>query len=187
MTRILIVDLEGVLIKTVREPILHPQATEILAKSRQDFDRTYLWTLAQLQDAYNILKHYELTRYFSRMIGAYFEGEKIREAMIGIQDGKWDRRFRYMPKTTVPKDMRVLGEPENMVLLEDVVTMTTEQIEVVAKILGIDPQKLPEELRVMRNGNPKDRIVYIDSFTGNGNHSLIEAYAKVLSKLDPSR
>ncbi len=144
MSKTIVFDLEGVLIVSISEPILHPEAKEVLKKSKKDFYQTYLWTLANEKVALPILKDFNLLEYFNKII--YRNSEETQKARL-------NNRF---------KDLTVLGNPENFILIDDILT----------------------ELGNKKLGYPLERSIHIESFIGQKNHSLLIPYQVALSKFN---
>lgn len=177
----------GVLITSIREPQLHPEARLVLEWSKQDFRYTYLWTLADIELAYDTLKGLSLLDYFRLIIGQDRKNRLGAAMVLRIKDGIYNTRnpYDYLEQTDIPKDLRKIGNPEELVLIEDFYSLT--ELEVNA---GIERGLITAEERLgligkeIRLGYPPERVVHIPKFNGQPDDSLVEAYTKPLYKFD---
>ena len=67
---VMIFDLDGTLMD-LRHRNLHPETKEVLERSNQDCNATYLWTMTRISKAYNTLKRAGILVYFQTIIGQY--------------------------------------------------------------------------------------------------------------------
>ncbi len=139
--RIIVFDLENVLIKTNDNPILNPQAEQVLQMARQDFDEVYLWTFSDESKARPILERYDLLKYFDKLM--YNESKETRQSVA--------RGYA--------KDLSVLGNPTEFVLLDD-------------------------DAKPPLPCYPRERIVNVEPFNGQEDHDLMKFYKQALEMFE---
>lgn len=183
MVKTIVWDLEGVLIVRSQEPEVHPDAVEVLERSRQDFDRVYLWTRVEIRRAYEILRYKGLLKYFDRLVCKKTEREGLRDYMIGIENGRFSGMAAYLSESEHDKDLRLLGgDVGDKILIEDVMRFTKDQINAVCMMQGVDPALFPDDKRVARGGYPLERVVHIETYRGDNPHSLVIPYEEALKR-----
>ena len=142
MARKLIWDLVGVLMTTVRNPKVHPQARELLERSRADFDETWLWTLDDIRDVIKALNAFELMQYFDALIGR--SHVLMSETLYRLEDGR----------IISSKPLSYDGNRKNLDILPG---------SVIDYVLIDDCGEF---------GMPKDRVIIVPGFVGNLEHNL---------------
>lgn len=182
MSKILLLDLEGVLIETATYPNVHPEAIEVLESARNDFDKTYLWTHCEIRKAHKILRDNKLLGYFNGLIGLYVCENRFRDLLMWIVDGEYNGKSVCIPESPHIKDLSVFeGSPSNKVLINDVEILTDEHRRIISTHMKIALKDL-ESLEIPIGGYPRERVVQIDSFKGQEGHSLVKPYEEALKK-----
>ena len=144
MRKKLVLDKDGVLVSDIGDK-LHPEAMKVLNRAREDFDDIILWTLSSEFAAEQMVKRHNIDGYFSEVYG--------RASKVTVQS--WENGYF--------KDLSVLGDPEEYVLIEDL------------------PRRYDTpEIRLKRAG-PLERVIYIKTFSGQ-KHELMPHYEQALAK-----
>lgn len=188
MRRAIIWDLEGVLTSGLNsdEIVINPEAHTLLERSRADFQRVYLWTLANIRKVLPVMDNLRLLRYFDRVIGQDRRDPNVPDVVLDIVNGAYSGRHVHLPASQYKKDLRLINRNlSNCVLIEDEMVITEDELKLLKDFFGEDWVKraLPDG-RIMRNGFPPERIVYIRSFEGQEGNCLHEAYERALSLCD---
>jgi hypothetical protein len=148
--RNIVFDLENTIIWGTGARVIHPQAQIVLARARQDFTTVNLWSLCQIKDVVSTLAELDLFK-FDRIIASEFDdmGSTTIFSYTGEQEtGK--RRTKLAFK----KDLRILGNPKEYVLIENKPTY----------------------------GLPRERVIEVELFQGQPDHDLLGAYEQALRK-----
>jgi hypothetical protein len=152
MAKNLVLDLEHVLIRSIEVRVLHPQAEEVLEMSIIDFDHTYLWTFRSLKKGLDVLKQFSLLKYFDGIKGKEKAWYGRTYDTLLTSDGKRYHKKRY--PLSRKKDLSILGNPQEFVLIED------------------EPSF----------GLPMSRVIEIEPFDGDPDHNLMWPYEQALKK-----
>ena len=180
-------DLEGVLIKSVLdEPVVvNPETTIVLGRARKDFKNTMVWTRAGISLAYDSLRQANLLSYLDAVIGGDDFEEKTN-VMWEIKDGKRSGEITNLGEVTPPKNLEIFGDPRSMVLIEDVQVYTIEDVREKLSYQGEYSEKVAREFVEILNGSqaghPKERVVYIKTYSGQRGHDLVGAYEEALRR-----
>ncbi len=158
MEKNLVLDLEHVLMIGINWKILHPEAEQVLKRSKKDFDKTYLWTYCKASEGIDILKEFKLLEYFNGVLGLELSKNptKIYTTLHKFDDCKniGREKFEIIKRGDLSKNLNLLGDPNKYVLIEDKPT----------------------------NGKPLERVVEIMPFQAQKDHSLLDAYNQALDK-----
>jgi hypothetical protein len=148
--RRIVFDLEGVLVVSVFDPVLHPEAREVLERANADFAETLLWTFAGIQEAHRTLERHDLLGLFHRIVGQDRESEDLLDVVWRPGPGGWELEAE-LEMEAFEKDLSLLGDPDDLAMISD------------------DHFVVPD-----------DRAVFIPPFDGQPGHSLLGPYRAAL-------
>jgi len=124
-------DLDSTLVEHsgANKVIVHPEARGVLERSRWYFSKVGIWTRAPLLGACQsitpgrvakALGRKGLINYVDFVVGTGRDGGRSADYLVPVEEGKWDiGEKRFVERGKGPKDMRVFGDSDGMVLVED--------------------------------------------------------------------
>jgi hypothetical protein len=163
MAKNIVFDLEHTLILGVNPNfrLKHPEAEEVLRRAKEDFDTVTLWSFAFMTEVLDVVKEFEWAKYFDGVIACEVITEeeqarlglkeRVNTTLCHFKDGQEIGRTRY-PLDSGTKELSMLGDPSDYVLIENMPTY----------------------------GRPKDRVVETIPFQGT-RRDLIRPYEKALT------
>lgn len=114
MMKTLVTDLEHVLIAGIRQSSVNPHSETMLERARDEFDQTLLWSMCKLKDIEPRIQELDWWKYFDGIIGLEYNLHAIYSGRLD-PSGDYSRLGHAMRL----KDLRLLGEPEDYVILDD--------------------------------------------------------------------
>ena len=188
MNKYLVLGLEGVLVTNDILKELHPEAQEILRRARNDFQGTSIWSNGNLDDCWRLIGHHGLFGSIDAVIApvygeyslAHPRGRKVTTYYVTDK-----KRIPLRESDKATKDLTLIGNPNEMVLIDAPIIVSSETIHLMWKMAKMDIRILPPRARkdqIFHNGYPPDRVVYIDPYDGEKPHSLTPYYNQALQK-----